>query len=237
MPRKKAKIVKKKVNIPVFTEPKEKVEESPYAQTLKEEAKTWLIEDPLVRAEKIQRETVRYPLLARQMGLHHIDTSNMVVFDIGCGPMGGVSSVIPNKMRALFDPLAHEYKKHFSHVSINAIKGEDLSQLIPQADLVIVTNALDHFESPIKFLYMIKAFMKPGAYFAHLHAINNAITHPHPAHIHNINPQIVDDTLSTDFEKVWELKYPEIRYGWVQYQGKVGQPAFSQLWRKTTGYK
>lgn len=205
-----------------------------YDQIQEAEAKSWLIDDPIVFRDKKMRETARYPMMAKQMGLNFIDTSWMEVLDIGCGPFGGVSSVIPTKKRQLIDPLGKEYAKIASEY-IADTKAEEVN--LSQADLVIVTNAMDHFEHPNIFLIKLKKELKPGAYFAHFHAIDNAITHPHEAHEHNINLEMLHSYLDTDFETVWELKYPEVRYGWVQYNGKVGQPAFCGLYRKTTGYK
>lgn len=204
-----------------------------YEDIQKEEAKTWLIEDPKVFNDKKQRETARYPMMAKQMGLNFIDTSNMTVVDVGCGPFGGVSSVIPSLSVARIDPLAKAYAT-IGDKNIQDAKAEDVDY--GTADLVIATNCIDHFEDPERFLAQLVKTMKSGAYFAHFHAIDNATTHPHPAHVFNINPQFVHNCLDQNFETVWELKYPEVRYGWVQYQGKVGQPAFCGLFRKTTGY-
>lgn len=204
-----------------------------YEQTQKEEAKTWLIEDPKVFQDKKQRETARYPMMAKQMGLNFIDTSNMVVADVGCGPFGGVSSIVPFKRRVPIDPLAVEYAS-IGEKSIMPVKAEEIDY--SDFDLVITTNCVDHFEYPAKFYQQLVKTMKPGAYYAHFHAIDNATTHPHPAHKWNIDPEEVHLWLDSDFETVWELKYPEVRYGWVKYNGKVGQPAFCGLFRKTTGY-
>jgi hypothetical protein len=75
--------------------------------------------------------------------------------------------------------------------------------------------------------------MKPGAFFAHLHAIDNAHSHPHDAHAHDVNPELFREKLGTDFEQVWGLDYRQdgLVYGWRF------QPAFSGLYRKVTGYK
>lgn len=204
-----------------------------YEDIQKEESKTWLIEDPQVFNDKKQREVARYPMIAKQMGLNFIDTSNMNVIDVGCGPFGGVSSVIPCRERHLADPLAVDYAT-IGEKTIENKKAEEIDY--SPYDLIIATNCIDHFEKPLEFFIRLKETMKAGAYFAHFHAIDNAITHPHPAHVFNINPQLVHNLLDTDYETVWELKYPEVRYGWVNYNGKVGQPAFCTLFRKTTGY-
>lgn len=204
-----------------------------YKSIQAEEAKTWLLSDPKEFNDKKQREVARYPMLAKQMGLNFIDTSNMIVADVGCGAFGGVSSVIPAKRVTRYDPLAQEYAK-IGDKNINDTQAEVIDY--GMYDLVIATNCIDHFENPLLFLANLVRTLKPGGYFAQFHAIDNATTHPHPAHTHNINPEILHSYLDTDFETVWELKYPEVRYGWVQYNGKVGQPAMCGLYRKTTGY-
>lgn len=197
-----------------------------------EEARTWLIEDPKERKEKAQRELIRYPLLKKQMGLDYLDTSDMEVWDIGAGPLGGVSSLLRARKTVRIDPLADEYKRFFPCYGYEATKAEDLKARLAIPDLVIVTNALDHMENPAKFLQDIVQHTRPSTYFAHSHAIDNAITHPHDAHQHNVNPQMVKEALSEDFELVWNLDYEHdgTTYGWRK------QPSFHQLWRKVTGY-
>lgn len=203
-----------------------------FKHTQEEEARTWLIEDEAIRNDKAQRETIRYPLLKKQMGLSYLDTSKMIVWDIGAGPLGGVSSIINCKEAVRFEPLVDEYKRYYPLINYFDKKGEDLEEQLRLADLIIVTNALDHFEDPEKFLQDLAQYMKPGAYFAHLHAINNAITHPHEAHAHNINPEMFKEYLSDDFECVWyqDFQNDGLTYGWRR------QPAFSGLYRKVTGY-
>lgn len=199
-----------------------------FKDTQKAEVESWNIEDPLVRAEKAQRETVRYPMLAKQMGLSYLDTSNMIIFDIGAGPLRGVSSVVPAKKRVPIDPLADSYSEYFNTQGYWNKKAEEIKEELQEADLIIITNALDHCEDPIKVLYNIKDFTKYSTYVAMYHAIDNAITHPHPAHKWNINPALIHQILDPEFETVWELKYPEITYGWRK------QPAHSILLRRTT---
>lgn len=203
-----------------------------FKHTQKHEADSWLIEDEAIRNDKASREIIRYPLLKKQMGLNYLDTSKMKVADIGCGPLGGVSSVINCKSVDRLDPLMDEYKKFYPQVNGYAVKAEDLKEKLKEYDLIIVTNALDHFENPVKFLSDLVKYMKPGAYFAHLHAINNAVTHKHEAHAHNVNPELFKEYLTSDFECVWYLDFLNdgLTYGWRK------QPGFSGLYRKTTGY-
>lgn len=201
-----------------------------YKDIQKEESKTWLLEDQATFEDKRQREVIRYPLIKKQMGLDHLDTTNMVVYDIGAGPFGGVSSVLRAKEIYRFDPLKDDYGKIADVSSYVDLQAEEIDY--SGADLVISTNAIDHFEDPCLFFETLVSTMKPGAYFGHFHAINNAITHPHKAHVYNINPEMTRKYLYKDFELCWEMNYNSdgLTYAWRK------QPAFAQLWRKVTGY-
>lgn len=201
-----------------------------YKDIQAEEASTWIIEDPIMLRDKRQREMIRYPLLAKQMGLNYLDTSWMTIYDIGAGPFGGVSSVLPSTYTLRIDPLKEEYRK-VADVSSYSDEQSETVDYSP-ANLVISTNAIDHFEDPKKFFERLIKTMQPGAYFGHFHAINNAISHPHSAHVHNINPEFVRSMLRRDYEEVWYLDYlhDNLTYGWLK------QPAFCGLYRKVTGY-
>jgi len=203
-----------------------------YKKIQEEEAKTWILDDPTKFRDKKMRETIRYPLLAKQMGLNNLDTSWMTVWDIGAGPFGGVSTVLRCKEVKRIDPLKKEYKKISDVSTYDNIKAENLKFNLKEPDLIICTNSIDHFEFPESFLEDLGKYMKPGAYFAHLHAIDNAVTHPHPAHVHNINPALMRKYLSKDFECVWYSDYATdgLTYGWLK------QESFAGLYRKVTGY-
>ena len=82
-----------------------------YEDIQEEESKTWLIEDPQIFNDKKQREIARYPMIAKQMGLNFIDTSNMNGIDLACGQLDGVSSFIPCRERHMPDPLAADKSK------------------------------------------------------------------------------------------------------------------------------
>lgn len=201
-----------------------------YKDIQKEESKTWLLEDQKIFNDKKQREVIRYPLIKKQMGLNYLDTTDMVVFDVGAGPFGGVSSVLRAKEIYRFDPLKDDYSKIADVGSYVNLQAEEIDY--SQADLVISTNAIDHFENPEEFFDNLVETMKSGAYFAHFHAINNAVTHPHKAHVFNINQEFVRRKLINDFELCWEMDHQNdgLTYAWRK------QPAFAQLWRKVTGY-
>lgn len=205
-----------------------------FEDTQRAELESWISKDPTVNRDKQIRETIRYPLLKKQMGLDSLDSSNMIVYDIGPGMFGGVSTILNCKKVVRVDPLMDEYIKYYPQQGGLTKKAEEVDY--GEADLVIATNSIDHFENPEAFFIQLKKTMKPGAFFASLHAINNSYTHKHEAHAHSITPELVHQYLDSDFETVWALTYPEIRYGWHEYMGKVGQPAFSLLMRKVTGY-
>lgn len=196
-----------------------------FSKTQDAELKSWFSTDEKTNRDKRIREVIRYPLLKRQMGLDYLDTSAMHVFDIGCGPFGGVSTIIDAALITRIDPLIHEYKKYYPIHNGLSKKAEDLQNTLALADLIIITNALDHFDRPYEFLTHLKTFMKPGAFFAHIHAIDNNYSHPHEAHAHGVNPEMLHEVLYDDFELVWDLQ--DITYGWRK------QLAFSQLWRKS----
>lgn len=205
-------------------------------KTLIKEAETWCIENDQERNEKLQRETARYPYMAKLMGLNSIDTSTMDIVDVGGGPVG-LSSILPYKSRIVIDPLTPEYRKYFACINHIYGFGENLPFANQSVDLVIITNALDHTQDPSKVIQEIKRILKPSGYFAQYHAMYNSITHRHEAHEFSLDPSWLHEKLDTEFETVWELEYPDVRYGWHMYNGKVGQPAFTGLFRKVTGYK
>lgn len=201
-----------------------------YSAIQVEESKTWLLKDERIFQDKKQRETIRYPLIKKQIGLNYLDTSDMVVYDVGAGPFGGVSSVLNCKKVIRIDPLKDDYGTIADVTSYVGVQAEDVDY--GDADLVVSTNAIDHFENPFKFFKQLVKTMKSGAYFGHYHAVNNAISHPHPAHVHNINPEMVRQIMKDDFEEVWYMDFQNdgITYAWRK------QPAFTGLYRKVTGY-
>lgn len=208
----------------------------PYEQQLLAEADSWCIEDAPRRLEKIQRERIRHYKLVKDLLLDKLDTSVMNVLEVGGGPVP-VIELLECKYKSVIDPLTDEYAKYFSVPYHKNIKGENLAAK-NHFDLIVCTNALDHVEIPeLVVANMIKA-LKPGGYLALLCAENNAITNPHPAHVHNLVPELIHSYADNFCETVWELNYKNdgYRYGWVNYKGKVGQPAFAMLMRKVVGY-
>lgn len=152
-----------------------------FEELQKIESGTWCIENDQDRWEKMTRERARYPLMVKQMGLKScIDTSKMVVWDIGAGPCGGVSSVLPYKKRLRIDPNKEAYSEYYNVSDYDGTKAEDLQQRLSEPDLIVSTNCIDHFHNPERFLQDLNKYMKYGAYFCHFHAIDNAFQHPHP---------------------------------------------------------
>ncbi len=203
-----------------------------YKQIQNSELESWFSDDPKINRDKEIRERIRYPLLAKQMGLNWLDTSGMEIWDIGSGPFGGVAGILNSRKTICIDPLADEYRKHYPCTNYLSEQAESLKEKLATPDLIIITNAMDHFEYPEIFLDDLATYMKPGAFFAHLHAIDNAYSHPHEAHAHNVNPLMFHEALRADFEMVWSEEYQKdgLTYGWRK------QKAFSGLYRKVTGY-
>lgn len=207
-----------------------------YPDQLKAEAASWLLEDPDARAEKIQRERMRHPKLIRDLQLHQLDTQRMDVLEIGGGP-APLSDLLAFRERVVIDPLSDAYRTAFPCPDHVAERAEVMVE-VNAFDLAICTNALDHCEYPYLALGRVAAALRPGGFMAVMCAENNALTNPHPAHVHNLTAAWVHARLDTDFETVWELTYAEhgYRYGWVKWNGRRGQPAFALLMRKCSGY-
>jgi len=185
--------------------------------------------------EKISREKARYPLLIKQMGLKTcINTSKMFIMDIGCGATGGLSTILPYKKRVAVDPLMNEYGKYNDITGMIDTKAEDLKEKLNEPDLIITTNCVDHFHKPVEFLQDLNKYMKYGAYYAHFHAINNHLTHIHPAHKHSVNETIYNEIFNENFETVWYMNFKEdgLTYGWTKQESflalyrRINQPKF-----------
>lgn len=208
------------------------IHEEEWVKTQAEEARTWLLTEEQEFKNKINRETARYPLMIKQMGLNNIHTVDMVILDIGGGPVG-LSHYLPAKKRIILDPLTNEYKKMYPCNSHIVGVGEAIPFNDASIDLVIITNALDHCNDPVKVLQEITRVLKPYSGWLAIHsAINNAITNAHPAHKININPAWLHEFTDDKYETVWELEYPEVKYSFKLFNGKIGQPAFTFLGRK-----
>lgn len=218
-------------------DPKEMVDSASYTDQLEVELASWCIENEAIRWEKVQRERMRHPKLIRDLLLDKLDTHRMNVLDVGSGPVP-LSDLLECQNRDVIDPLSDGYRRFFPCPDHIAMKVEDLIIRPPPYDLVICTNALDHVEDPEIAVERIVDVLKPGGYFAVMCAENNAITNPHPAHIHNLTVEQLHRWLDPEFETVWELTFRDhgYRYGWVLHEGKRGQPAFALLMRKCSGY-
>ncbi len=193
-----------------------------FIELQKIENSTWSLEDPVKRAEKSRREVCRYPLMAKQMGLigryQCINTSDLILWDIGCGPLQGISRILPNKSRLCIDPNKEAYSKYFNVQNYDDTKAEDLKQRLSEPDMVIATNCIDHFQDPTAFLKDIDTYMRYGTFFCHFHAQDNAIQHVHEAHKFNLNEETVDGILYNNWEKVWYMNYKDdgLVYSWLK---------------------
>ncbi len=209
-----------------------------YQQQLKDEVKTWCIEDDEERLEKYTRERIRHPKLIKDLLLDKLPTHLYNILEVGGGPEP-VSDLLQFKSRIVIDPCTDEYRRFWpcpDHINAT-IEDVDLLQG-DNFDLVISTNALDHVENPDQALFKIDEYTKSGGYIALMYAINNALTNPHPCHVHNLTPEWAHQQLDSQYECIWELNYDKdnYRYGWVKYEGLIGQPAFAGLFRKVVGY-
>jgi len=203
----------------------------------KAEADSWLIRDPEKRREKIEREIARYPKMRKEMGLNLIDLTNKFVLEIGGGPIGIIAD-LHCKRKVILDPLTDEYKKYWPCAYHLKGVGESIPFSNGEVDVVVITNALDHCQSPEIVIFEIKRVLRAGGWLAIHNTIDLASIHRHPAHLKNIDEFWFHNLIDEDFETVHELTFRKdgLRYGWVSYQGKVGQPAFAGLYRKVTGY-
>lgn len=202
---------------------------------LLEELKTWNIEDPIKRAEKIERERVRYPKMLKEMGINFLDLEEKIVVDVGSGPISALQ-FIEAKEKIAIDPLISEYQRfHQLNSKIKWINAgaESMPFASKFCDLIICMNALDHFEEPLKVIKEVIRILRAGGFFAVHCCINNATNNPHPAHIHNINYELFRSWVDGAFETVHEFFG---RYGWKKYRGKVGQSCFGWLGRKVSDY-
>jgi len=202
---------------------------------LKAELKTWNLKDPIKRAEKIERERVRYPKMLREMGVNLLDTEEKTVIDIGSGPISALRFIDADR-RIAVDPLINEYKKfHTLDPPIEwwAKSAEEIPVPNGFADLVICMNALDHFASPDKVVREVTRILRAGGFFAVHCCVNNAIHAPHLAHVGNLTYGLFRSWVDGNFETVHD---GFVRFGWRKYKGKVGQLAFCWLGRKVYGY-
>lgn len=214
--------------------------EERYLGQLVAEVETWCITDDARRHEKLQRERIRHHGLIRDLLLDKLDTHLMDVLEIGGGPCP-VTDLIEFDTRMVVDPCTEDYADFFpveeaEHFSMRVEEmGDDFDE---RFDLIVCTNALDHVQEPSAAVDRIRAMARPGGFVAIMCAENNALTNPHPCHVHNLTAKLLHRWLDPEFETVWELNFEQhrYRYGWVEYQGKRGQPAFALLMRKCVGY-
>jgi hypothetical protein len=203
-----------------------------YEDTLEAEVASWLIPNEAEREEKFKRERIRHHKLLRDLLLDKLGTEEMSILEVGGGPMP-VSDLLRFGYRRVVDPLSDEYRKVLPCPDHVAMQAEDIGEQ-GVYDLAIATNSLDHVQEPDMVLQKMLQAVRPTGYIAIAGAENNAITHPHPAHVHNLTAGWVHRRLDPYCETVWELTYARdgFRYGWREYEGRRGQPAFALLMRR-----
>lgn len=195
------------------------------------ELASWLIPDERSRREKFRRERIRHHKLVRDLLLDKLGTEEMSILEVGGGPMP-VSDLLRFRRRVVVDPLSTEYRSVIPCPDHVAIGIEDWVTC-DKFDLIITTNALDHVKNPRYAWSCMCSHLAPRGYIAVMCAENNALTHPHEAHEHNLTADTIHRWADASFETVWELTYAKdgYRYGWVEYEGRRGQPAFAMLLR------
>jgi len=199
---------------------------------LQAELATWAILDERKREEKFERERVRYPRLIEQMGINLLQLDNKIVVDLGSGPISMVSMLEVKKGIAV-DPLVDEYRKIYPQSPLIDWLRNTKGILTSSVDLVICSNAIDHFEKPREMIGEVIRMLRPGGYFSVFSCINNATINPNPAHFRNLTYSQFRSWVDSEFETVHERM---IRYGWRKWRGKVGQISFAWLGRLTTKY-
>ena len=203
----------------------------------KAEVSSWNIPEPDKRREKIERETARYPLLRRQMGIDLLDLSNKFVVEVGGGPIGTIAD-LPCKRKVVLDPLTEQYKKYWPCPHHLKGVGEAIPFQPGEVDVVVITNALDHCQTPEIVLHEALRVLRPGGWLAVHNAIDLASIHPHEGHRLNLDEFWFHNQIDSNFETIHELTFRKdgLRYGHILYNGRRGQPAWCGLYRKCTGY-
>lgn len=209
---------------------------SEITDNLKAELASWNVEDPKIRSLKLEREWVRYPQMVEHLGIKNLlNLHEKDVLDIGCGPMGGLLNIVECNTKTTLDPLNYKYLEQFPEFynsNISYVTGVAEAMPFPNNtfDLIISTNAFDHVDNPHQAMKEMRRVLKPGGYIAIIFCLNLSKIHPHPSHIHSINEEIFRSWVDDKFETI---KHEVIRYGWVKYNNKVGQPALVWLGRST----
>lgn len=119
-------------------------------------------------------------------------------FELGCGPLGMIEYV-PARLRYAYDPLNEYYSRLFKNVrskDISYLRHEEQILDMPQVDLGICFNVLDHTPDAKKYLDLLFAKINPGGRFiVQVNTIRNELArtrehesmHPSPVTFDQIN--------------------------------------------------
>lgn len=112
-----------------------------------------------------------YESYLRLFGLRKEDLRGLSVCDYGCGPFGGVLSVLDGVAAYPMDVLAGEYNElGHSPWPILAVDGHRTPLEDGACDVCFCTNALDHVPKPAQTVKELARIVKPGgSLYLHLH--------------------------------------------------------------------
>lgn len=212
---------------------------TPYDNAMKAEADSWCIADPQARSEKAMRERIRYPKIIKDLRLNDLELTDKTILDIGAGPIS-ILTCLDAGVKLAVEPLHDEYRKFYypsPEITWYACEGEKLPFAASWLDVAVSTNSLDHCADPKAVIKEATRVLKYSGYLAVMCCERLAEIHLHPAHLNSITYRHFRAMVDNDFETVHELSWAMdgYRYGWVNFRGRVGQPAFCWLGRKTKG--
>jgi len=167
------------------------------------------------------------------------DFGEKTVLDIGCGPFGGMLSIIKAKRKIGIDPMMNDYKKEFKDkINLDSIEVrnefvEDITLPTNIADVIFCVNALDHFLSPPKVVRQIHRLLKKGGVFylyVHLKTKEELDSY---AHVWAFSEKLMKE-LFKNLELIRsESYYPDPAYlPFDEIKVHADHKAFLGIWRK-----
>ncbi len=120
----------------------------------------------------LRKGTYIYDNYLRLFGLDKDELTGLTICDFGCGPLGGIPSVLPDvKVAYPLDVLADEYNK-WGACRFHIYPVRDYRTPLPDhiCDVCFCTNALDHVPEPVRVATEIARLLKPGgSLYLHVH--------------------------------------------------------------------